>query len=203
MQHRKFSGVLSITTTKPNLETNLIYNTDLVEQCKANNRQAQLQLYRQYCEGMYCVAMRFLKNEDDAEDVLQEAFIKAFQKLDQFSGEVTFGAWLKRIVINKCLDFIKSKKLDFVELKEQTIRIADEDDWTVDDGVTVEDAKLAIKKLPDKYRHVVQMYLVEGLDHDEISGILGLTATACRTRLMRGKGMLKELLNKTRYGTGS
>ncbi len=185
------------------METNLIFNSDLVEQCKANSRQAQLKLYRQYCDGMFCVAMRFLKNEDDAEDVLQEAFIKAFQKLDQFSGEVTFGAWLKRIVINKSLDFIKSRKMEFVELKEQTIRIADEDDWTVEDGITVEEVMNAMEKLPDKYQHVVQMYLVEGLDHSEISGILGLTATSCRTRLMRGKNMLKELLNTTHYGTGS
>lgn len=185
------------------METNLIFNTDLVEQCKANNRQAQLKLYRQYADGMFCVAMRFVKNEDDAEDVLQESFIKAFQKLEQFSGEVTFGAWLKRIVINKCLDFLKSKKVAFVELKEHTVRIADENDWTVADEVTADEAMQAMERLPDKYRYVVQMYLVEGLDHTEISGVLGLTETACRTRLMRGKGMLKELLKSTHYGTGS
>jgi len=83
---------------------------ELVEQCKANNRNAQLRLYRKYCDGMFCVAMRFLKNEDDAEDVLQESFMKAFQRIGQFKGEVTFGAWLKRIVVNGCIDFLKSKK---------------------------------------------------------------------------------------------
>jgi RNA polymerase sigma-70 factor (ECF subfamily) len=180
-----------------------MFHTDLVEQCKANNRQAQLKLYRQYCEGMFNVAMRFIGNEDDAEDVLQEAFIKAFQKLDQFSGEVTFGAWLKRIVINKCIDFIKSKKLQFEELKENTIWIAEEQDWTVEEGISVEDVKTAMGKLPQKYRYVVQMYLVEGLDHGEISSILNLTETTCRTRLMRGKGMLRELLKSKSCGTGS
>lgn len=180
-----------------------MFHTDLVEQCKANNRQAQLKLYRQYCDGMFSVAMRFLGNEDDAEDVLQEAFIKAFQKLDQFSGEVTFGAWLKRIVINKCIDFLKSRKIQFEELRETTIRIADNEDWTADEGITVEDVKAAIETLPGKYRYVVQMYLIEGLDHSEISDILDLTATACRTRLMRGRAMLKELLKDKRYGTGS
>lgn len=180
-----------------------MFHTDLVEQCKANNRQAQLKLYRQYCDGMFSVAMRFLENEDDAEDVLQEAFIKAFQKLDQFSGEVTFGAWLKRIVINKCIDFIKSRKIQFEELREHTIRIADNEDWTINEGITVEDVKAAINKLPEKYRFVVQMYLIEGLDHAEISDIHELTGTTCRTRLMRGKSMLREFLKDKHYGTGS
>ncbi len=152
---------------------------------------------------MFAVAMRFLSNEDDAEDVLQEAFIKAFQKLHQYSGEVTFGAWLKRIVINKCIDFLKSRRIDYVELKEHTIGIVQEDDWSVDEGISVAEVKKAMDTLPEKYRYVVHMYLVEGLDHEEISAVLGLSETACRTRLMRGRGMLKELLKEKRYGTGS
>jgi len=180
-----------------------MFHTELVEQCKANNRQAQLKLYRQYCQGMYCVAMRFLKNEEDAEDVLQEAFVKAFQKLDQFSGEVSFGAWLKRIVINNCIDYIKSKKLQYVELKENTLRIAEDDDWTVNEVVSVEEVKSAMEMLPEKYRFVLQMYLIEGLEHREISSILELRESTCRTRLMRGRGLLKEFLKNKHYGTGS
>ena len=178
-------------------------HANLVAQCKENNRRAQLKLYRQYCDGMYCVAMRFLRNGDDAEDVLQEAFIKAFQRIDQFSGDVSFGAWLKRIVINKCLDFLKARKLEQVPLREENIRIADEEDWSVADGIGMEEVKSAMESLPEKYRYVVQMYLVEGLDHEEISQVLGLAETTCRTRLLRGRGMLKELLRHRRYGTGS
>src|SRR5690606_23847655 len=87
-----------------------MFQMDILEKCKANDPKAQMHLYRQYCEGMFCVAMRFLKNPDDAEDVLQESFLKAFQKMDQYKGDVTFGAWLKRIVINKSIDFLKSNK---------------------------------------------------------------------------------------------
>lgn len=152
---------------------------------------------------MFCVAMRFLRNEEDAEDAVQEAFIKAFQKLEQFSGEVTFGAWLKRIVMNTCIDFLKSKKQQFEELKEQNIRIADEEDWSVEEGITVDEVVRAMEKLPDKYKYVVKMYLVEGLDHEEISQVLGLKETTCRTRLLRGRGMLKEALSKKQNGTGS
>lgn len=185
------------------MESKLSFQIELVEKCKANDRKAQMKLYRQYCDGMFCVAMRFLKNEDDAEDVLQEAFIKAFQKLDQFSGDVTFGAWLKRIVINKCLDFIKARKVDFTEIREQTLHIVEDEDWTVQAEISMEQVKEAMEHLPEKYRFVVQLFLVEGYDHQEIAQILDLREPTCRTRLLRGKGYLKELLKEKRYVTGS
>ena len=153
---------------------------------------------------MFCVAMRFVKNEADAEDITQEAFIKAFQRIEQFEGNVTFGAWLKRIVINRSIDFLKARKQHFVELQEHRLSIVEEqDNWSVDQEVEVEAVKAAMEELPDKYRYVVQLYLVEGYDHQEISEILDLRETTCRTRLMRGKQYLKELLNQTRDVAGS
>ena len=180
-----------------------MFHIDLVAQCKANDRRAQMKLYKQYCDGMFCVAMRFLKNEDDAEDVLQEAFIKAFEKIHQFKGEVTFGAWLKKIVVNRSIDFLKAKKEQLVALDETYMQIKDDEDWTVEDGVTLEEVKNAMEQLPETYRTVVQLYLMEGYDHDEISQILGITGSSCRTRLMRGKAYLKEILKHKNYGTGS
>ena len=176
-----------------------MFQTDTVEQCKRNDRKAQLELYNQYCQGMYCVAMRFLRNPDDAEDVVQESFIKAFQKMDQYKGEVTFGAWLKRIVVNKSIDFLKSKKINTVELNEGYMHVVEDEDWSVEDKVTVEEVIHAITGLPDKYRYVVQLFLVEGYDHSEISEILDISYSTCRTRLLRGKGQLKELLKSNRY----
>lgn len=180
-----------------------MFQIDLVEQCKKNDRKAQLKLYKQYCDGMYCVAMRFLNNADDAEDVLQEAFVKAFQKIHQYSGEVTFGAWLKRIVINKCIDFLKSRKLDQVELKEYQMQVVEDESWSVAPSISIEEVKQTMEQLPDKYRYVLQLYLVEGYDHEEIAQILELTPTASRTRLLRGKGHLRKLLNTISHGTGS
>lgn len=162
-----------------------------------------MKLYRQYCDGMYGVAMRFLKNPDDAEDVLQESFIKAFQRIDQFKGEVTFGAWLKRIVVNGSIDFLKSKHQKTVELNEKYLHVAEEEDWTVEDGISLEQVRTAIGELPHKYRYVVQLFLVEGYDHNEISQILGISDAASRTRLLRGKAQLKETLKDKAYGTGS
>ncbi len=180
-----------------------MFQIEIVERCKANDRKAQLKLYKQYCEGMFCVAMRFLKNADDAEDVLQESFIKAFQKIHQFKGDVTFGAWLKRIVINKSIDFLKSKRENTLRLNENFMQITEDEDWTVEDDVTTETIKEAIERLPEKYKYVVMMYLIEGFDHNEIAAVLHLTETTCRTRLLRGKGLLKEALKDWKYGTGS
>ena len=197
-----FISSLKVTTntTKPKL---MPLQLELVEQCKLNNRMAQMQLYKQYCDAMFCVAMRFLKNSDDAEDVIQESFIKAFQRINQFKGEVTFGAWLKRIVVNKSIDFLKSKHQKTVELDEGFMDIVEDENWEVEEGIGVEIVQEVINELPGKYRYVVQLFLVEGYDHSEISSILAITETASRTRLLRGKKHVKESLIKLNYGTRS
>lgn len=180
-----------------------MFQVDIIEQCKQNNRKAQLQLYNQYCDGMYIVAKRFLKDTADAEDVVQEAFIKAFTKLHQYKAEVTFGAWLKRIVVNKSIDFLKSKKQHLVELDEVHLKVIDmpkDDKWLVEDTITLQDVKAAINKLPEKYQYVVMLYLIEGYDHQEISEILDISEVASRTQLSRGKVKLQELLKFKRNG---
>jgi RNA polymerase sigma-70 factor (ECF subfamily) len=176
-----------------------MFQINIIEDCKANNRKAQLKLYKQYCDGMFWVAMRFLKNTDDAQDVIQESFIKAFQKIHQYKGDVTFGAWLKRIVINKSIDFLKAKQLKIVELEEGYMHVAADEDWSVEEGISIDEVKQAMDNLPDKYKYVVMMFLMEGFDHSEISEVLNITQSACRTRLLRGKGLLKELLKDKRY----
>ena len=180
-----------------------MFQVDIIEKCKQNNRKAQLQLYNQYCDGMYVVAKRFLKDTHDAEDVVQEAFIKAFTKLHQYKAEVTFGAWLKRIVVNKSIDFLKSKK-QLVELEEVHLKVIDtesNDKWLVDDAITLNDVKSAIDKLPEKYQYVVMLYLIEGYDHQEISEILNISEVASRTQLFRGRTKLQELLTLKKNGT--
>lgn len=175
---------------------------DIIEQCKKNDRKAQMRLYNQYCDGMYVVAQRFVKNSMEAEDIVQESFIKAFKKLDQFKAEVTFGAWLKRIVVNTSIDTIKAKKQRLMELEEVHLKVVDtntEDDWMMEDSISIEEIKLAIENLPDKYKYVVMLYLVEGYDHQEISEILNISEVASRTQLSRGKVKLKELLKIKRH----
>ena len=161
-------------------------------------------LYNQYCDGMFIVAQRYFKDTAAAEDAMQEAFVKAFSKLDQFKGDVTFGAWLKKIVINKCLDTIKSKKLETESMEESVFEIVqDDNDWNVSDEATVTEILSAINNLPEKYQVVVQLFLLEGYDHQEIAEVLCISENSSRTNLHRGKTILKKTLKHLHYGTGS
>ena len=152
---------------------------------------------------MYIVAYRFLKNTFEAEEAMHEGFINAFAKLHQFTGEVTFGAWLKRIVINKSLDQIKAKKAILIPLNEEVMgKVEDQEDWNVNDGVTVEHIKSIIANLPEKYEYPLMLFLIEGYDHQEISEILQITEVASRTLVHRGKKKLQEQLKTLNYGAG-
>ncbi|WP_426430879.1 RNA polymerase sigma factor [Winogradskyella sp. HB-48] len=165
-----------------------------------------MQLYKQYSDGMLVVALRFVKDTMEAEDIVQEAFIKAFSKLDQYRAEVSFGAWLKRIVVNRCIDVLKSKKQRLIELEEHHLNVIDTNEgaeWLVDDDTTIEDVKKAIEALPEKYKYVVMLYLIEGYDHNEISEILNISEVASRTQLSRGKQKLQTVLKTEKNGTRS
>lgn len=175
----------------------------IIEGCRANNRKAQLKLYNRYCDGMFIVASRFLRDSFEAEDAMQEAFIKAFTKLHQYKGDVTFGAWLKRIVINKCIDKLKARKLELVALNENILEKAEEDNnWEIEDGIGVETVKSTIDKLPEKYKYPLMLYLIEGYDHEEISEILEISQVASRTLIHRGKRKLQDELKAIKNGTG-
>lgn len=152
---------------------------------------------------MFYVAKRFLADSFEAEDAMQEAFIRAFQKLHQFNGEVSFGAWLKRIVINSCLDKLKARKLETLALNEQILTAVEEDkDWRIEDEVNIEEVTEKMKALPEKYRYPLMLYLMEGYDHEEIAQILNITKVASRTLVHRGKKKLQEALKDIKYGTG-
>jgi len=171
----------------------------LIAKCKQNDQKAQMQLYENYCKAMYATAYNFIKQSDIAEDMMQEAFIKAFQNIESFDGNVSFGAWLKRIVINQCLDWLKKRKLRIVSIDEKHVKIAGEDDWEVDNNITVSQIHDAIEQLSDKYKIVLKLFLLEGYDHQEIAQILNITEVSSRSKVFRGKNKLKELLKKYNY----
>ena len=183
-----------------------MHQVKLIEECKSNNKRAQIALYRKYNQAMYNIAMRLLKNADNADDAIQESFLSAFKNIHQFKGEVTFGAWLKKIVIHKCLNHLKKKELDVISLDESygyDIEKEEADNWGFDSLIVLEDVKKSIDKLSDKYKFVVMLYLIEGYDHEEISEVLDISIVASRTQLMRGKIKLRQLLKRQGYGTES
>ena len=139
--------------------------------------------------------MRLINNTAEAEDVMQEAFLKAFTKIDTYKGEVSFGAWLKRIVINRSLDYLKKRKVKFEEINEKTNQLPDYQMEIKEVNMKV--IKDAIQKLPDGYRVVLSLFLIEGYDHEEISEILGISNSNSRTQYLRAKNKLRELLKDT------
>lgn len=171
----------------------------IIDQCKNNSAKAQMQLYNLYCKGMLSVAHRYVKDRFVAEDVMQDAFIKAFKNIHHYKNEVAFGAWLKRIVINQSLDQLKKKKLELVTINEEVYSIENEDDWKIDIEISVDKIVEVINNLKDKYRLVLSLYLLEGYDHQEISEVLRITENTSRTHLLRGKKILKEQLKNTSY----
>lgn len=175
-------------------ETNL-----LIKSCKKGNQKAQLQIYNLYCEAMFCIACRYLKGEEEAKDAMQEGFIKAFSKIDSYHKEASFGSWLKRIIINQCLDIVKKKKLETISLDDYSLEIIDDDDWKFDVRITKEKVLEAIEKLPEKHQIVINLYLIEGYDHSEISDIMEIPVKTSRTHLRRGKLQLQELLKEQKH----
>ncbi|MDG5492076.1 RNA polymerase sigma factor [Psychroserpens sp. SPM9] len=172
--------------------------TILIQRCKKGDDKAMMQIYDLYCEAMYRIACRYL-NDEDAKDAMQESFIKAFHKIDHFTENFTFGVWLKRIVINHCIDELKKKRLLFEDSDVYNLTMeTDANNWDFDAEITKQQILDAIEKLPSKYKIVVKLYLIEGYDHKEISGILEIPVQTSRTHLRRGRLQLRDFL-KTHY----
>jgi RNA polymerase sigma factor (sigma-70 family) len=169
----------------------------LVEACKKGDRKAQFELYRLYSVAMYNTSLRIVRDSDDAEDVMQEAFLKAFLKIETYRGEVSFGAWLKRIVVNKSLDFLRLRR-ERISLEEigEFEEIPEEGPEIIRVAFTADEIREAIYELPDGYRIVLSLILLEGYDHEEVSGILKISNATSRTQYHRAKKRLGELLEK-------
>jgi RNA polymerase sigma-70 factor (ECF subfamily) len=148
---------------------------------------------------MYNVALRILNDVAEAEDVLQEAFLDAFTRIVDFRQETTFGLWLKQIVINRAINNLRKRKVEFVSL--DGVEVADENETSVaETALKVEYIKHAMDKLPDGYRVVLSLYLFEGYDHEEIAHILKITENTSRSQYLRAKRKLNVLLTEKGIG---
>lgn len=174
---------------------------NLLKACKKGNQPAQFEIYKLYYKAMYNTALRIMKDSFEAEDVMQEAFLNAFTKLDTFKGEVTYGAWLKRIVINKCLTQIK-KNSRFEEVKMEVVdrNFENENDQELIDekadysSLKAKEIIKTIGKMQNNYRLVLNLSMIEGYDNEEIAGIMNISDQNCRTTISRAKNKLRKLL---------
>jgi RNA polymerase sigma-70 factor (ECF subfamily) len=180
----------------------LEFHQELVDAIRVGERSAQYEIYKLYGKAMYNVALRIVRLEEEAEDILQDSFVSAFNAIASYRGDATFGAWLKRIVINNALSKMKARKLAFEELTEQHEEIDDSDD-AVDfsaDGIRIEKVKEQIELLPDGYRTVLCLYLLEGYDHNEIADILNISVSTSKSQYKRAKDLLKRNLTQNEIG---
>jgi RNA polymerase sigma factor (sigma-70 family) len=167
---------------------------DLIARCRAGDQVAHQSLYKLYAKAMYNVGYRITRSEADAQDVLQEAFISAFRNLDRYRGDATFGAWLKRIVVNKAINAVGKRKMEPIPDSEHWDVAEESGGGEYMEGLTVDRVKRAIDQLPDGYRTVLTLYLIEGYDHQEIAEIVGFTESTSKSQLNRAKGKLREIL---------
>ena len=166
----------------------------LVQQCIDGDHSAYRLLYERYNKAMFNTALRIVNQVADAEDILQEAFTDAFRQLKEFQGRSTFGAWLKQIVIFKSIALLKKKRIEFVEMDEvpetaDDLTATDENTWYTADLI-----RQSLQNLPDGYRTVLSLYLLEGYDQKEIADILNVAPSTVRTQYIRGKEKLVDLL---------
>jgi len=173
---------------------------DLLDSCKVGDQKAQFQIYKLYYKAMYNTSLRIVNDTMEAEDIMQEAFLSAFEKIETYSGTVSFGAWLKKIVINRSLDALARKKAVFEDIDAHVgIRDESHEDNVRNEeiDVKVEEVKQAIENLPDGYRVILSLYLLEGYDHDEIAEIMKISSSTSRSQLSRAK---QKLIGEIRKG---
>jgi len=166
----------------------------LIQKCKQNNYAAQLEVYNGYKNMMFGAAIRILKSREEAEDVVQDCFIKGFQKMHQLNEDANLGAWLKRIVINKSLDVVRNnKKIIWVEETLILEKEVEEED-KIENDVSIEFIKNCINKLKEKYSIILTLYLIEDYNHREIGELLSIKESTVRNQYKRGKEKLLQLI---------
>lgn len=180
-------------------ESNPVYHNihqDIIDSCRKRDRKAQFQLYRLYYRNMYNLSLRILNDPVEAEDIMQESFLSAFENIDHYGGQVSFGAWLKRIVINRSLDELKKRRGDLITLDEGTELPGTNEDNDDEEYIRLqaEEIHRCIRLLPDGYRIILSLYLLEGYDHEEIAEIMNITSSTSRSQYTRARKKLAAML---------
>ena len=164
-------------------------NKEILARCKNGEVKAQFILYKQYSKAMYNVAIRFLNNKMDAEDILQESFLTAFEKLGELSNFNAFGSWLKRIVINNCISHLRKGRFEFEDIDNYA---SEEYSYDADQDISIDPSQVhyAIRELPPQGRTVLILHALEGYKHREISEMLGISESTSKSQYKRALDLL-------------
>lgn len=172
------------------------YGTDhkFLEKLKQKDVLACKQLYLQYADAMYNICLRILQHQAEAEDALQEAFIKIFNNIEQYRNESSIGSWIKQIVTNTCLNVLKKRKIVFNELDDKVEMGEEESENQNETDFSIDDIKKTIEELPQGYRVVFNLFMFEDYSHKQIADMLEISESTAKTQLFKAKRKLKELL---------
>ena len=166
---------------------------ELIKGCRGRDRNAQRQLYDMYSSRMYGLCYRFIKDAMEAEDVLVTAFMKVFDKIEQFKNEGSFEGWIRRIVVNESLTYLRRNRSMYVETElEQADREPNFDNLS--DHLEAEDLLNMIQELPTGYRIVFNLYAIDGYSHKEIADQLGISENTSKSQLSRARTYLQKIL---------
>lgn len=171
---------------------------ELINQCREGNPKAQYQLYNLYSKQMLNISHRIVNDRMEAEDVLQESFINAFDRLESYRGEASFGSWLKRIVINRSLNVVRKKKHYFEDINEELMQVESEEEMKEEVEYSVKDIHRAMKQLPDGYRVIFSLYMFEDMSHSEIADQLDISVNTSKSQLSRARKKMKELMQQNK-----
>jgi RNA polymerase sigma factor (sigma-70 family) len=172
----------------------LFTHKDLIEKSKLGDRKMQYKLYSLYVDAMFNVSIRIVKVKEDAEDVIQDSFVDAFKHLETFKYQSTFGSWLKRIVVNKSINYLKIKRIPLVDIDAQDYWVSEPNE-VEEKQLDISKIKAAINKLPNGYQTIINLYLIEGYDHKEIGDILEISVSTSKSQYHRAKKKLVELIS--------
>lgn len=173
-------------------------HNELALKAGKGDSQAQFQLYELYYKAMFNTAVGIVNDSMQAEELMQNGFMTAFTKMDKWHQKSSFGAWLKRVVINECLDHLSKRKLDTVSIEEMQISTPQDEEMD-DPEYSVAEVKAVMKDLPQGYRTILSLYLFEGYDHEEISDVLKISSSTSRSQYLRAKKKLIERIKSKEY----
>lgn len=167
---------------------------DWVIGCKKQDPQAQAELYEEYAPQFMAICMRYLRQREDAEDVLMEAFVQIFNKISHFKFQGSFEGWMKRITINQCLMHLRKKKMTFSELDHQAEKVSYQESPL--DEIYEKEILALLAQLPDGYRTVFNLYVIEGYKHREIANMLNISINTSKSQLILARKKLASFIEK-------
>jgi RNA polymerase sigma factor (sigma-70 family) len=177
-------------------ESNLLLSeSDIINGCLNKDRKMQEMLYHRFSSKMYAVCLRYCKDAEDAQDLLQDGFIKIFKNLEKFRGEGSFEGWIRRIFVNTSIEHFRKSVKKFSVTDSQEVTVEDPS-WNALDNLAEKDVIKMIQELSPGYRQVFNMYVIEGYAHKDIGEILGISEGTSKSQLARAKAILKKMVEE-------